>query len=156
MLTYTRNVLLPATRQAVWDLHAHPGSLEALSPPGTVEVVEAGPLQDGGRVVMRVTVPGWPWPLRWVSVYAEVRPPLGYVDVAQAGLFRPWEHRHLLEERDGGCLLREVVTFGAPLGWVGEVVSGPVVRRMLDAQLGFRHRKLLAMVTGDTGRLTRR
>ena len=143
---YVLETVLPASCDEVWNLHARPNALHDLSPPGSVEIIEAGPLADDAQVVMLVSVPVVPWRLTWVSRYAEVRPPHGYVDVAVGGLFASWRHRHALEPHPGGCLVREEVTYEAPAGVLGEVVAGPLVRRMLDGQLGYRHARLTSLV----------
>ena len=143
MRLFTREILLNASVQAVWDFHMQPDALQLLSPPQSdVTILESNPVEQGRQVVFSVRVAPLPVKIRWVAEYARVEPPTRFVDVARRSPFAAWEHHHLFLDREGHCLLRDEVHYQARLGALGDAVTAPFVRRQLNAVFDHRHRVL--------------
>jgi ligand-binding SRPBCC domain-containing protein len=138
---FVRRTRIHAPAGEVFRWHLRPGALERLTPPwNPVEVVErVGGIEDGARVVLRMRV----GPLRrlWVAEHRDYCEGRSFRDVQTAGPFAYWEHTHTVE-REGAdaCTLEDRIEYELPLGAVGKIAGGPMVRKNLERLFSYRHR----------------
>ncbi|MEZ6058301.1 MAG: SRPBCC family protein [Planctomycetaceae bacterium] len=133
----TRIIASPA---AVFRFHEDPSALSLLIPPWEkMRLLERiGSLEPGGRVILQGRV--GPIPVRWVAVHTEYAPPHLFVDEQESGPFAYWRHQHMfLDDAQGGTILRDEVDYAAPLGWLGHLCGGWLIRRKLEAMFAYRH-----------------
>ncbi|MEW5853171.1 MAG: SRPBCC family protein [Myxococcota bacterium] len=143
MPVFSREILLAAPVRTVWDFHLRPDALRRLTPPdGSVIIDEEVPVTEGAVVTLRVRMSPLPFRMRWPSRYTRVEPLRGFVDVALGGPFPSWEHHHRFSDENGRCRVTDEVQWQTPLGALGNTVSAPFIRVMLEQQLGYRHRML--------------
>jgi ligand-binding SRPBCC domain-containing protein len=77
-------------------------------------------------------------PMPWKSRIIGYRPPEQFTDVQLVGPYRSWSHLHTFEQRDGGTLMRDTVTYRLPFGPLGYVVHAIAVRRQLEDIFRYR------------------
>jgi uncharacterized protein len=152
---FTRTTRIDAPASALFAWHARPGALERLVPPWqSVAVIDRTGAIDDGRVVLLVGP--WPFRRRWVAEHRPLvgeREVLGFRDVQVEGPMARWEHaHHFRAEGSDASLLEDCIDYRLPLGFVGNRVAGPVVRRMLARTFEYRHR----ITADDVARHTRR
>lgn len=144
MPVYIKETLLAADVDTVWAFHAGPDALQRLTPPDSgVKVVRFEPVAEGKTVELRIRL--WPLPFRarWVARYQQVEPPRHFADVAQHSPFKRWEHHHHFIAEGHHTRMRDQVQWEAPLPPLGNMLSGPVVHRMLRLQFEYRHQVLV-------------
>ena len=133
----TRIIAPPAE---VFSFHENPAALTQLIPPWeSMRVVESpGSLAVGSRVVLRGNV--GPIPVEWVAIHTEYAPPHLFADRQASGPFAYWLHRHhMLDDGQGGTLLRDEVEYELPLGLIGRYLGAGFVRRKLERMFAYRH-----------------
>ncbi len=130
---------MPASADAVLEWHCRPGAFERLSPPWeSVKVIErAGTIKDGGRVVLAVRAGGF-W-RRWVAQHHDYQPGRQFCDVQTEGPFREWRHCHRVIPDGEGCYLEDEIDYTLPMGFVGGLVAGGMIRRQIDQMFRYRH-----------------
>jgi ligand-binding SRPBCC domain-containing protein len=69
--------------------------------------------------------------LRHTSQITQYDPPAFFQDAMTAGLFKSFEHDHRFQEQDGKTAMRDELRFSAPLGFLGLMVEGLVLRAYL-------------------------
>ena len=74
-------------------------------------------------------------PMKWRSLISAWQSPFRFVDEQLRGPYTFWHHEHTFEEREGGTLIRDVVDYGVPGGWL---IHTLFVKR--DLQKIFRYR----------------
>lgn len=77
-------------------------------------------------------------PLGWRSLITEYSPPHAFSDRQLKGPYRIWDHRHAFASEGQGTRVTDHVEYSLPLGPLGELAHGLVVRRELEEI--FRHR----------------
>lgn len=131
-----------ASAAALFAFHEAPGALEALTPPWEqVRIVsrEGRGIEAGARVVIETRV-GFAW-VRWVAVHTRYVAGVEFVDRAESGPFRAWEHLHRVEaDPAGGAWLVDLVTYELPLDALAQPIVGRWVRAKLDRMFAWRHR----------------
>jgi len=131
---------IAADPERVFDFHALPDALERLSPPsaGARVIAHARSLAVGARTISEIRVA----PLLWVRsefAHVECERPAMFVDEQIRGPFRAWRHEHLFERVEGGTLLRDVITFEPPLGWLGRALAPLIIVQRLRKLFAYRH-----------------
>lgn len=133
---------VPVSRDALFAYHDSPGALQRLIPPWESVTVESSDhsLTPGSTVVLKMKV--GPIPLRWVAVHGDYDPPSRFEDVQKSGPFAHWHHKHLFSE--GGdssesSMLVDQVDYRVPLGGIGKIFGGGMVRRQLATMFHYRH-----------------
>jgi ligand-binding SRPBCC domain-containing protein len=139
-MRFEKETRIAASPDVVFAFHESPGALRQLIPPWErVTLVEAGDsLRPGTRVVLAVAF--GPMRLRWVAEHTEYEPGRMFADRQVEGPFASWYHRHLfLPDGDGGTVLRDEVDYEPPMGAVGRLLSGGMLRAKLRKMFDHRH-----------------
>ncbi len=132
---------LPCPRDQVFSFFGDAYNLERITPDflhfkvlGTSDTE----IRRGTTIDYRLRLHGIPF--TWRTVIDEWIPGVRFVDRQRKGPFKLWHHTHEFESRDGGTVIRDRVRYDLPLGVLGRVVAGSIVRR--DVEEIFRHRQL--------------
>jgi len=139
LFVHRSRIAAPAAEVFRW--HARPGALERLTPPWErVTVVERrGGIENGGRVVLRMG--RGPFASRWVAEHDGYVEGEQFRDVQVAGPFAAWEHTHRVVPAElAACHLEDCIAYALPLGPLGALIGGPVVRSRLARMFAYRHR----------------
>lgn len=135
----------------VFAFHESPGAIERLTPHWEkVEFLEKGDsILPGNRVVFRVRI--GPVTMTCEAEHTEYEKGKMFADRQIKGPFESWYHRHLmLADGQGGTMLRDEIEFEPPLGWIGKILSGPLLVAKLNKLFDFRHEKTREIVeSGD-------
>ena len=142
MPTFQRSVSVSAPAQDLFAWHLRDGAFEDLVPEwdGTRIVERSGRLEDNSlRVVLSVPVLG-PVRQRWTIRHEGFEAGRRFCDVMERGPFPRWHHEHLVEPVDAeSSRLVDTITYELPLGALGRLVGGPIVRRRLERMFDHRH-----------------
>jgi uncharacterized protein len=136
---------MPAPARAVFDWHGRPGAFERLNPPfDPVEVVEhSGGIAVGARTVLRVRL--GPVPTTWVAVHTALVDGASFSDRQESGPFALWEQTHRMRpEGVDRSVLEDEVHYRLPLGRLGKLAGGGLVRVKLESLFAYRHALLAA------------
>ena len=140
MSQFIRRIRLGVPAEDAYRWHSNCGAFERLNPPWErVEVVgRSGGLENGSTVDLRVML--GPLPLRWTARHANVIPGRQFQDTQERGPFAKWEHTHRFEP-DGphACVLEDRVDYALPLGALGRIFGGAMVRSRLEKMFTYRH-----------------
>jgi uncharacterized protein (TIGR01777 family) len=143
---------LPAPPEELFPFFLEPRNLESLMPPWlrfrirglSTETVGPGTLIDCALRVRGV-------PVRGRARIEELEPPRRFMEVQLKGPFARWRHAHRFAPAAGGTLMRDIVRYRLPLGAVGSLVAGRLVRRGLRRLFAYRRGQLAARFGGGTG-----
>ena len=125
-------VWIARSRPDVFAFFADPANLSRTMPRELqVTVLTRGPLTMEAGTVLDYRVRWLGVPLRWRAFVREYDPPYRFVDVQVRGPWARWEHRHLFLEEDGGTRMEDRVTYRPPLGPLGRLAHGVLLRRQL-------------------------
>lgn len=140
--SFVRRSRIAAPAAEVFAWHERADAFELLTPPWErVELLErtGGIDEIGSRLFLRVGRP--PLALRWVAEHTHYEPGRMFRDVQVKGPFARWEHTHVVEpEGPDACWLEDRIEYALPLGWLGQLFGGWLVRRKLERMFEYRHR----------------
>lgn len=134
---------LPQAPQALWPFFCEPGNLEAITPPFLAFRVlgMSTPAIDAGTLIdYRLRLNGIP--IRWQTRIDTWDPPRRFVDLQAKGPYALWHHTHDFVPMQGGTLMRDIVRYRLPAGWLGALVGGRKVDRDVERIFEFRSREI--------------
>lgn len=140
LISFVAATRIPASAQDVFDWHEAPGAFERLTPPWErVRVLlHEGGIRNGARVSLLVGPA--PFSLRWDLEHRDYHHGHSFTDLQLRGPFRYWRHVHrMTPQGPQACLLEDTIEYELPLGAIGRLVGGPLVRRKLKRLFAYRH-----------------
>ena len=151
MATFTLRSPMPASADDLYAWHARPLALPRLTPPwedARIVAKDGRFGSDGYRVTLKAGVLG-PVKGTWVAEHFGFVPGREFRDRQLLGPFAAWEHTHrMIPDGPDSSFLEDHVEYRLPLGGLGRLVGGGLVRRRLAAMFAYRH----AVTAGDLRR----
>jgi ligand-binding SRPBCC domain-containing protein len=139
-MRFVRETFIRATPERVFAFHEQPDALKLLTPPWeTSRVIQAAQIsQVGSRAIIETKIFG-PVKRRWVAEHTVYDPPRMFADVQVKGPFRSWRHRHIVEPRPGGAILRDEIDYEPPFWLLGRTAAPLLVVPRLQKLFDYRH-----------------
>jgi ligand-binding SRPBCC domain-containing protein len=139
-MRFVKESFINASPETVFNFHERPDALKLLIPPWeSAKVIQYARISDvGSQAIIETSVLG-PFTLRWVAQHTGYDPPKSFEDIQLHGPFRFWRHRHIIEPKNGGALLRDEIDYEPPLGFIGRLFAPLVVNRRLKRLFEYRH-----------------
>lgn len=78
----------------------------------------------------------------WQSRIENGDPARRFVDIQIKGPYSYWRHAHEFIPMANGTLMRDIVHYRLPLGWLGSVVAGWKVESQVDRIFSYRSTKI--------------
>ncbi|MCC7298894.1 MAG: SRPBCC family protein [Bacteroidia bacterium] len=142
---FTAEQFIPASIATVWEFMSSPQNLKHITPASmNFEILENsadGPMYPGMVIMYKVS----PLPLtrvRWVTEITHVEELKYFVDEQRFGPYSFWHHKHFLEEVEGGVMMRDIVDYKIPFGWLGDLANAILVSKKLKQIFAFRKQAL--------------
>jgi len=144
---FRREQELPLSLERAWAFLSNPVNLQKITPGEmgfeilTPDLPEK--IYPGMIIAYRVgLLPGWR--STWVSEITQVEEGRYFVDEQRIGPYAMWHHQHLLESRERGVLMTDIVSYKPPFGPFGELARLLFIRRRLEEIFDYRERALAA------------
>tara|TARA_B110000027_G_scaffold118351_1_gene130283 strand:- start:1212 stop:1682 length:471 start_codon:yes stop_codon:yes gene_type:complete len=74
----------------------------------------------------------------WVTEITQVRDLSYFVDEQRIGPYSIWHHQHFIEPIEGGVLMRDIVTYRPPFGFLGAIMNRLVIQKKLKEIFSYR------------------
>jgi len=84
-------------------------------------------------------------PMDWTSCIEEWCPPTMFVDLQLKGPYRLWHHTHAFKSHRGGTLIADTVRYEVPMGGLGNLCAGWLVRRDVERIFDYRATQISTM-----------
>lgn len=135
---------LPIDLHTAWEFFSRPENLNDITPPELrfETISEPHPhVYPGQMIVYRLSlIKGFP--LEWVTEITQVQAPFYFVDEQRQGPYALWHHEHHFREVEGGVEIEDKVCYKLPLGWLGNLFHGILVKPRLKRIFEFRRQVL--------------
>ncbi len=141
MPQFERRSEINAPASALYQWHVRPGAFERLAPPWEpIRLVSSEPLAVGSRAVIQMQLAPGVW-TNWIAEHRDLIPDEQFRDIALSGPFAKWEHTHRMEPIDAErSWLVDRIDYQPPLGFLGNVIGGRLIRAKLERTFAYRHR----------------
>lgn len=139
-MKFTKESVIKATPERVFEFHELPDAFERLIPPWeNARIIQKADISKiGSQAIIEQKLLGLV-PSRWVAEHTAYDPPKMFEDVQVTGPFRSWRHRHIIEPHTDGAILRDEIEFEPPLWIFGSIVSPFLILPKIGKMFDFRH-----------------
>ena len=143
-LTFKQN--FPISLAALWDFFSSPLNLEQITPNDmtfevTSELTSSMKMYPGMIITYKLS-PFGGIKLNWVTEITQVVPEKYFIDEQRFGPYKFWHHQHHFKAIDGGVEMTDILTYGLPFGFIGEIAHEVYVGKKLKEIFEFRRRKV--------------
>ena len=80
--------------------------------------------------------------LHWRTLITYYDKPKKFVDQQIKGPYSLWHHTHTFEEKDGGTIIKDSLTYAIPMGIIGRIVHFLYIRHDINGIFKYRHKIL--------------
>lgn len=138
LLRLQTELLLPESRDRVFEFFSDASQLETLTPPWIrFHIVTPLPIamRPGALIDYKLRIRGLP--VRWRSVISVWEPPVRFVDEQVHGPYKYWRHEHIFESHpSGGTVVRDTIDYRVPGGrLINRLFVQPDVKRIFRYRL---------------------
>jgi ligand-binding SRPBCC domain-containing protein len=145
--TLSREQRLPGPPEDVFAFFGDARNLEAITPPLLrFRVMDSGPdaIAMGAGTLIRYRLRVHRVPVGWLTAIREWDPPHRFVDEQLRGPYALWHHTHTFEAIEDGAatLMRDVVRYALPFGFIGEAARRLFVARDVEAIFDYRAERI--------------
>lgn len=74
----------------------------------------------------------------WVTEITHIREKRYFVDEQRVGPFSFWHHQHLVEPQEEGIIMKDILTYAPPFGFIGALANSLFIKRKLKQIFDFR------------------
>lgn len=137
--TIRASQFVPADVDTVWQSFSRPENLGRITPASMGFQMRAPVSTMGDGTLIDYTIrPLLGIPAGWRTRIEGWNPPHGFRDIQLKGPYKRWEHTHTMKAVEGGTLVEDEVTYELPLGPLGRIAHGWLVRPELERIFAFR------------------
>jgi ligand-binding SRPBCC domain-containing protein len=138
---------LPVSLKEAWDFFSSPLNLAKITPAEMAfTVTSALSTQEKmypGMIITYKVSPILGIKLNWVTEITQVKEEAYFIDEQRFGPYRFWHHQHHFKEIPGGVQMDDILTYGLPLGILGQAANHLFVAAKLQQIFTFRNKKVI-------------
>ena len=138
---FKRSQKIPATIEEVWDFISSPANLKEITPDYMGFDITSEDLPEKmypGMIISYVVKPLLGIPTTWVTEITKVTDKAYFIDEQRVGPYKLWHHQHFIEPIEGGVLMRDIVSYQPPFGFLGAIMNSLVIRKKLREIFDYR------------------
>jgi len=136
---------LPITLDEAWSFFSSPANLKEITPAHMGFIVTSkhhGEKMYAGQIIRYIVKPVLGIPLKWCTEITQVVDKQYFIDEQRFGPYAFWHHQHLFTENNGGVLMRDILNYKMPLGFLGNIVDAAFVHNEVKGIFEYRKKVL--------------
>ncbi|MDG1333712.1 MAG: SRPBCC family protein [Crocinitomicaceae bacterium] len=125
----------------IWDFISSPKNLKEITPDYMgfdVTSKDTPEKMYPGLIITYKVSPLLGIKTNWMTEITQVRDKQFFIDEQRVGPYKLWHHQHFVEEIEGGVLMRDIVTYQPPLGFLGAIMNTLVIKKKLAEIFDYR------------------
>ena len=138
--------IIPASRIEVWDFISSPDNLKKITPPEMgFDIInkELAEKMYPGMIISYKVKPLPGFKTNWVTEITQVRDGEYFVDEQRVGPYKIWHHQHILEGHSKGILMKDIITYLPPMGFLGALANSLIIKKKLNEIFAFREEAMI-------------
>jgi ligand-binding SRPBCC domain-containing protein len=139
---------IPVDLDTLWDFISSPRNLKTITPPHMgFEIttrLDSETMYPGQIIAYKVS-PLLGIKMEWVTEITHVQDKHYFVDEQRFGPYALWHHKHFLQPIEKGVLMTDIIHYKIPMGFLGDIAQGILVKPQLEKIFSYRFKKLEEM-----------
>lgn len=141
---YETEQSLPIDINKAWEFFSSPHNL-ALLTPKEMDFIVLTKLDNhihNDMIIDYTVKPFLHIPLRWRTKILDVQEGVEFTDIQLSGPFKQWKHVHRFDQLDDGVLVKDIVRYKLPFGFIGQFAHSILVRKRIEGIFSYRRKVL--------------
>jgi ligand-binding SRPBCC domain-containing protein len=129
----------------VWDFISKPENLKKITPDYMGFDITSDYKPDEmyeGMILSYIVTPLLSIKTTWVTEITKVKYQKYFIDEQRIGPYKLWHHQHFVEEKDGGTLMKDIVSYKPPFGILGNIANKLIIEKKLEEIFEYRKKVL--------------
>jgi uncharacterized protein (TIGR01777 family) len=142
---------VPQSTNQIFDFFREARNLEIITPDFLKfrVVSQSTPyIKEGTKINYSLSLHGFP--LRWKSKITDWKPGKMFSDIQLKGPYKYWHHKHEFEDKNGGTIIKDYVSYKVPLGLLGDLVANSFIRKDIEQIFSYRRKKINELFRNQT------
>ncbi|PWJ43094.1 SRPBCC family protein [Sediminitomix flava] len=138
---FYREQKVNASIEQVWDFISSPRNLKEITPDYMGFDITSKMLREKmypGMIISYKVSPLLGIKTDWVTEITHVKDFEFFVDEQRVGPYSMWHHQHHIEPIDGGVLMKDIVTYQPPMGFLGAIANSLFIESKLNEIFAYR------------------
>jgi len=136
---------VPVDLATAWDFFSSPKNLAKITPQHMgfqiTNKYEVGKMYPGMLITYKVS-PLLGIKLDWCTEITHVKDQVYFVDEQRFGPYAMWHHQHHFEAVVGGVMMKDIVDYAIPFGFIGSLANKLLVKKAVIEIFEFRKQKI--------------
>ena len=148
---FKREQFIQEPIESVWDFISSPKNLKTITPDYMGFDITTENLPEKmyeGMIISYKVSPLIGIKTTWVTEITHVEENRYFVDKQRIGPYKLWHHQHFLEEKEGGTLMIDIVSYSPPFGFIGSLLNIIAIRKKLTEIFDYRTQVLNELFGG--------
>ena len=138
---YKAEQFLPIDIEKAWDFFSSPKNLSVITPPemGFKILTELNGKEIHDGMLIDYTVkPLLGIAMHWQTKIRDVEKYKVFADIQLKGPYKSWEHTHTFEEINNGVLMKDIINYELPFGFIGDIAHTLLVKKKIENIFAYR------------------
>jgi ligand-binding SRPBCC domain-containing protein len=138
---FQRTQKIKASIDEVWDFISSPANLKEITPDYMgfdITSKEIPGKMYQGLIISYKVSPLLGIKTTWVTEISQVKDKEYFVDEQRVGPYKLWHHQHIISPINGGVLMKDIVSYVPPFGFLGVIANKLIIRNKLNEIFNFR------------------
>lgn len=137
---------MPISIEKAWNFFSDPANLQKITPNDMgFKTTSAKPPRDEmypGMIITYTVAPLVGVKLNWTTEITQVLKHSYFIDEQRGGPFAFFHHQHHFQEIEGGVEMTDLLSYAAPLGFLGQIANVLIVSNKLDHIFSYRNKRI--------------
>lgn len=140
---------IPISLPEAWDFFSSPTNLAKITPKEMAFTVTSELQPDEkmypGMIITYKVSPVAGVKINWMTEITQVEDHQYFIDEQRFGPYKFWHHQHHFKEIPGGVEMNDILTYGLPMGILGNIANSVFVAGKLQQIFDFRYQKVIEL-----------
>ena len=136
---------IPVSLEEIWDFISSPKNLKDITPDYMGFDITSKDLPEKmyeGMIISYEVSPLLGIKTDWVTEITHVKDLEFFVDEQRVGPYDLWHHQHLISPYKEGVIMKDIVTYKPPFGFLGNIANSMFIRKRLDDIFDYRFKAI--------------
>ncbi len=138
---YKQEQKVKASMEEVWDFISSPANLKEITPDYMGFDITSTDIPEKmypGMIITYIVKPVLGIKTPWMTEITQVKELDFFIDEQRVGPYKLWHHQHFIEPIEGGVLMKDIVTYAPPFGFLGAIANKLMIRKKLQEIFDYR------------------
>lgn len=140
---YFKAQVIDASKAEVWDFISSPRNLKLITPDHMGFDITSSHAEEKmyeGMIISYEVSPLLGLKTEWVTEITHIRDQEFFVDEQRIGPYVMWHHQHILDVIDGVVVMKDIISYQPPFGFLGAIANSLFIKKKLDEIFDYREK----------------